>query len=469
MRECNTPKKTHFFLFLPAPESTYSHQSLYTVHTMSAVRVFFQSLSIVDICMLVVSICVFLGVSYILVSHSCWFCHGGGEHERILQLLTTRQQQYDAAAAAAAAAADNNNTTTASFLHDNATLDQQNDSTTTKHSRFPWGGGSGGKLFYSIFDKKKQTSSLAIINHLDSTTSKVTMKDEEATTTDEEEPVVVVVIEETNGNSNSSSSFSSAVVLESCQELLKTATTAASSSVSVAKSGDSRSSSSIGSSEELRSECLVISTTPSLSLLQDDSKDYEELLSVQSFSSSHDSSSASSSNDNSSGRTDISSSNGYSSGYSSGISSAHFSSSRWFQPNGVDMMATPSEDTFDVFSVDVDKTSSLVAALDDTTTSKASVSFLQDWVNSIQVVSKEKVVATSISDDKPVTTPEECDAPAAAPAVAVVSVDNSGSSQDETITGATSDCPSMTRDPMALDNDDKDKTKATNVSSPLGV
>jgi hypothetical protein len=319
-------------------------------------------------------------------------------------------------------------------------------------------------LFYSIFDKKKQTSnSLAIINHLNTTTSKVT-KDEEATTTDEEEPVVVVVIEETNGNSNSSSSFSSAVVLESCQELLKTVTTAASSSSSVAKSGDSRSSSSIGS-EELRSECLVISTIPSVSLLQDDSKDYEELLSVQSFSSSHDSSSASSNDDNSSGRTDVSSSNGYSSGYSSGISSAHFSSSRWFQPNGVDMMATPSEDTFDVFSVDVDKTSSLVAALDDTTTSKASISFLQDWVNSIQVVSKEKVVATTISDDKPVTTPEERDDADAA----AVSVHNSGSSQDETITGATGDCPSVTRHPMALDNDDKDKTKATNVSSPLEV
>jgi hypothetical protein len=89
----------------------------------------------------------------------------------------------------------------------------------------------------------------------------------------------------------------------------------------------------------------------------------------------------------------------HSDAYSSGMSSAHFSSSRWFQHNG---FPTPSEDTFDVFQVDVDKFEAELL-MDDESKSSRTILFMEHWVKQIQVVPSGK---SSVATPDSAATPE---------------------------------------------------------------
>jgi hypothetical protein len=118
------------------------------------------------------------------------------------------------------------------------------------------------------------------------------------------------------------------------------------------------------------------------------------------------------------------------SGYSSGISSAHFSSSRWFQGSHANNPApTPSEDTFDVFAIDVEKYNDKLL-LDDGSKTSATEHFLEEWVKAIQVVPGEKIS---------VTTPESTD------------------SADSTGSASTPDCASV----QSGSSEEKDHKKET--------
>eukprot|EP00544_Gedaniella_sp_CCMP2646_P003349 CAMPEP_0202509974 /NCGR_PEP_ID=MMETSP1361-20130828/53051_1 /ASSEMBLY_ACC=CAM_ASM_000849 /TAXON_ID=210615 /ORGANISM="Staurosira complex sp., Strain CCMP2646" /LENGTH=501 /DNA_ID=CAMNT_0049144215 /DNA_START=30 /DNA_END=1535 /DNA_ORIENTATION=+ len=125
------------------------------------------------------------------------------------------------------------------------------------------------------------------------------------------------------------------------------------------------------------------------------------------------------------------------SGYSSGISSAHFSSSRWFQGSRANNPApTPSEDTFDVFAIDVEKYNDKLL-LDDGSKTSATEHFLEEWVKAIQVVPGEK---------NSVTTPESTD------------------SADSTGSASTPDCASV-QSGSSEEKDDKKETESVTHST----
>jgi competence protein ComGC len=292
---------------------------------------FFQKLTAIEICLVVVSILLLTGVAYIAIqSHRST----RREHERVLQLLSSH------AAAVSSLQA----------------LEQDDAGSTT--SKFAY-------LKSFMFDKKKSQGDL------NTTPNKASTQDEEASTTDEEEPMSE---EEPSNNGdeamqvssqesyqtaehypNSSSSYHSAQLLASSQE----------DELATSRSGVS------SSSDGRISEFDYIPSPPS----DEDSELY--LLSQSSFSSS-----------------------GYSGKYSSGMSSAHFSSSGWFQPNGI---PTPSEDTFDVFQVDVDKYEEELLLDENESKTSRSVLFMEHWVKQIQVVPSEK---SSVATPDSTATPE---------------------------------------------------------------
>ena len=448
-------------------------------------NVFVQSLSNVDICMLVISICVCLGaVGYIIVTrlllqYRCLH-PTNTTHERIVgQFLTT----------------DTNNDNAAT-TNDNSLKQEEDDMKQYHFISVP--------RFHHYFGGTQNTKD-TISHHANlNTTPKITDDDEEESHKEEEEEDAVDVEkayddedeevddvekvdnvekeddgeaandEDDKADDEEDEPVAVAAMLQEDANL-KVSLAEQHCFMSASSSSISIGSSSISNSGSERLECHVISmAAPSISSLQNDSKNEndEELgccLSMQSlsnYSSEYSSSGnqqddacsvkSSSSETCSSGKDACSmrsNSSTYSGGYSSGISSAHFSSCHWFhQPNGAVVDSSPSEDTFDVFQVDVNKLEQpLVVPLEDSSKTSHSSSFLHEWVKSVQVVSKERVSSCStISDKTPPMTLEECN-----PSVAVAVHDNADN-REETITEVTGDSQLVTLEPMPPNGDDND-------------
>jgi hypothetical protein len=272
---------------------------------------FFQNLTVVEICLLVMGILLLAGVAYMVIqSHRL----RRQEHERVLQLLSSH------AAAVSSLRA----------------LEQ--DDAGSISSRFAY-------LKSFMLDKKPSRGDLNKDNAANDAASRgveaMQVSSQESFHSAEHYP-------------NSSSSFHSAQLLASSQEDLASS-----------RSGGS-------SSDGALSEFGVISSPPS-----EDSELYY-LHTQPSFSSSS-----------------------HSGEYSSGMSSAQFSSSRWFQHDGI---PTASEDTFDVFQVDVDKFEEELL-FDDESKSSRTISTLsmEHWVKQIQVVPSEK---SSVATPDSTPTPE---------------------------------------------------------------
>jgi hypothetical protein len=85
------------------------------------------------------------------------------------------------------------------------------------------------------------------------------------------------------------------------------------------------------------------------------------------------------------------------------MSSAHFSSSRWFQQNGV---PTRSEDTFDVFQVDVDNKFDAELLMDDESKTSRTTLSMEYWIQQIRVVVPSEKSSVATPDDS--TSTLEC-------------------------------------------------------------
>jgi hypothetical protein len=274
---------------------------------------FLASLSPVDIVLVAVSICVLLGVAYmVFMSHRA----NRREHQRVLQLLSNHE------------AATN-------YLRDME--QEENASISSRLQLLKNSMRRSTTMSVSPLDKPADENNTAE-NEDDS--SRVSPKDKEDKDQDEVEQVPSIPTQP------SSSSYHSAAAeqVASSQEVL--------------------------SIRSMRSEGLVseqdVIPSPQSSSDEDDDTNYSESAS----------------------------------GYSSGISSAHFSTSRWFQGSNANNPApTPSEDTFDVFAIDVEKYDGELL-LDDGSKTSATENFLEEWVKAIQVVPGEKhSVVTSESAD----------------------------------------------------------------------
>jgi hypothetical protein len=278
-----------------------SSTSMPTTSTESSTKSFFESLSLVDIVLVAVSVCVLLGVTYmVIMSHRA----NRREHERVLRLLSTH-------AAAASSLRE---------------LEQEENASISSRLQL-------------LKSSMRRSSSMTITNLPAKATEEEEATDEEdrgsSKEADEVEPIPSLP------SQKSSSSYHSAKeLLASSRELV--------------------------SNKSMRSEGIVseqdVIPSPQSST---DEEDYTE-------------------------------SEG---GYSSGVSSAHFSSSRWFQGNNV---PTPSEDTFDVFAIDVDKYDESLL-LDDASKTSGTSNFLEEWVKAIQVVPTEK---SSVATPDSASTPE---------------------------------------------------------------
>lgn len=268
------------------------------------VKGFLESLSLVDIILIAVSVCVLLGVTYMVVmSHRA----NRREHRRVLQILSNHQ-----------AAA-------------NALGDLEHQESASISSRL------------QLLKSSMRRSNSLSVTPLDKATEEEEATDEEDRETSKEETQQVKKIHSMDAaehvpsipSQKSSSSYHSAAdMLAASRELAST--------------------------HSMRSDGIV--------------SDHEVIPSPQSSSDEDD---------------DENYSESETSGYSSGISSAHFSSSRWFQGATNTPAPTPSEDTFDVFAIDVEKYDDKLL-LDDGSKTSITENFLEEWVKAIQVVPGEK-------------------------------------------------------------------------------
>ena len=278
-----------------------SPTSTYTSTTESNTKSFLESLSVVDIVLVAVSVCVLLGVTYmVIMSHRA----NRREHERVLQLLS-------------------NHAAAASSLRQ---LEQEENSSISSRLQL-------------LKSNMRRSTSMTITHLPDKATEEEEAMDEEdrgsSKEAEEVEPIPSLP------SQKSSSSYHSA------KELLAT-------------------SQELAANQSMRSEGIVsdhdVIPSPQPST---DEEEYSESVG----------------------------------GYSSGVSSAHFSSSRWFQGNNA---PTPSEDTFDVFAIDVEKYDESLL-LDDASKASGATSFLEEWVKAIQVVPAEK---SSVATIESASTPE---------------------------------------------------------------
>jgi len=270
------------------------------------VQGFLGSLSVVDIVLMAVSVCVLLGVTYmVIMSHRA----NRREHRRVLQLLSTQ------------AAATNS-------LRE---LEQEESASISSRLQ--------------LLKSGMRRSSSLTITPLDKPTNEeeeaTDEEDRESCDKDETEQVehihsieAVEHVPSIPSQKSSSSYHSAAELLAASRDLVP--------------------------NHSMRSDGIVSSheviPSPQSSSDEDDDENYSE------------------------------SASGYS---SSGISSARFSSSRWFQGNNIQAIPSPSEDTFDVFAVDVEKYHDKLL-LDDASKTSATDNFLEEWVKAIQVVPGEK-------------------------------------------------------------------------------
>lgn len=285
---------------------------------------FLENLSVVDIVLVAVSVCVLLGVTYmVIVSHRA----NRREHRRVLQLLSN----HEAAA--------------------NSLRELEQEESASISSRL------------QLIKSNMRRSSSMTIAPLDKPT-------EEEEATDDEDRGGSTTKEETEQEQDAQAN-DDIEAIEPVEQVPSIPSQKSSSSYHSAAELLAASKGSMRSEGVLSDEDVIPS--PQSSSDEDDDENYSESAS----------------------------------GYSSGISSAHFSSSRWFQGKN-NVAAAPSEDTFDVFAIDVEKYDDKLL-LDDGSKTSATENFLEEWVKAIQVVPGEKSsIATkgSAGSTGSVSTPE---------------------------------------------------------------